>query len=293
VRFVSRGGRWLVKSIAEDAPAVRSTPGSVAARIVDASAGTSGTTELLRARVRDVRRVLGEAALDANGGTIAVALTDTVPDAPLVVVREGAAGRFIVLEAGAVPAQTNDASWDSAFADVDGDGRTDVVIRTATTRADGTPMAWTQVFLAPPPSVQATSMEADLASSLSTMDAPDARTAASAAVGIPSRAVAHADACRLLSAAGTPAGFRRVTSPDARLLLFQEPGRPTWRPKVVMPAKVAADQVRVFAAHCGELVCDPARPYCAWTSASDSQHVWFGWRAGKLEIVGAADYDGE
>jgi hypothetical protein len=293
VRFVSQSGHWFVKAVVEDAPAAHSKSGTEPARLVEVSADTAGTTELLRARVRDVGRVLGQAPLDANGGTIGVALTDSVPDAPLVVVREGAASRFIALETGSVPAPANDASWESAFADVDGDGRTDVVIRSATTRADGPPLSWTQVFLAPQPSVQATSMEADLASSLSTMDAPDAKAGASAAVGIPSRAVAHADACRLLAAAGTPAGFRRVTSPDAKLLLFQEPGRPTWRPKVVMPAKVAADQVRVFAAHCGELVCDEARPYCSSTATADSQHVWFGWRAGKLEIVGAADYDGE
>jgi hypothetical protein len=163
----------------------------------------------------------------------------------------------------------------------------------ATTRDDGTALSWTQVFLAPPPSVQSASMEADLASSFATMDALDAKSAAAAAVGIPSRAVSHQDACRLLAAAGSPAGFRRVASPDARLLLFQEPGRPTWRPKVVTIGKIAADQVRGLNAHCADLSCDDARPYCAWNSAADSQHVWFDWRAGKLEIVGAADYDGE
>jgi hypothetical protein len=96
-----------------------------------------------------------------------------------------------------------------------------------------------------------------------------------------------------MSTASTPSGFRRVASTDARLLLFQEPGRPTWRPKIVPRDKVVPDDVRGLNAHCAELSCNPTRPYCAWASATDSEHAWFGWSDGRLEIVGAADYDGE
>jgi hypothetical protein len=125
------------------------------------------------------------------------------------------------------------------------------------------------------------------------MDAPDVQAAARAAAALPARGVTRDEACRLISAATTPSGFRRVAAPDARLLLFDEPGMPTWRPKVVPLDKIAPDDVRGLSVHCAELTCDRTRPYCAWSGGADSTHVWFGWRDGRVEIAGAADYQGE
>ena len=297
VLFALEDGRWAVRALIEDAPASRiSAPstGAGPAREVEASTTGDATAEVLRARVREVKQLLGEAPLTATGGTIGVALTDAAPDAPCIVVREGVSARLFPLDVGAVRSETNDAAWSVGFADVDGDGRTDVALRMNTTRADGSPLSWTQVFLAPAASMQASSVDPDLPSALVTMSAPDAKAAARAAASLPPRGVPHDDACRLLSTARTPTGFRRVASADACLLLFQDPGRPTWRPKVVTRDKIAADQVRGLGAHCADLSCSATRPYCAWASATDSEHAWFGWGSdGKLEIVGAADYDGE
>jgi hypothetical protein len=293
VRFVLEDGRQVIRALIEDAP-VKRGPGAVAgAREVEASAGAEATTEVLRARVRDIHQLLGEAPLEATGGTIGVALTDAAPDAPSLVLREGASARLFPLDIGAVRAEANEVSWSVGFADADGDGRTDVALRMSASRADGSPLAWTQVFLAPPPSMQAASVDTDLASAFATMNTADAKAAARAAALLPSRGVSHDEACRMLSAASTLAGFRRVASVGARLLRFQEPGKPTWRPKVVTRDKIAADDVRGLGAHCAELSCSPTRPYCAWASATDSEHAWFGWNDGKLEIIGAADYDGE
>jgi hypothetical protein len=106
--------------------------------------------------------------------------------------------------------------------------------------------------------------------------------------------VTRDDACHLLASANTVAGFRRGATPDARVLLFDQPGLPTWRPKIVPAAKVTPDDVRALASHCAELACSASRPYCAWTAGTDSQHFWFGWQGGgQLALVGAADYDGE
>jgi hypothetical protein len=160
-------------------------------------------------------------------------------------------------------------------------------------RGDGSGVAWAQAFLAPPPSVQESTLRADLVSALALMDASDAAAAARAAIAIPALAVTREEACRILAGASTPAGFRRTASAGARLLLFQEPGLPTWRPKVVPAAQVAADQTSSLGAHCAELACDAARPYCAWSGGTDSLHAWFGRRDDRLELVGAADYDGE
>jgi hypothetical protein len=292
VRFVVQGGRWVVRALIEDAPLARG-PAVGPPHPVQAAPDTASTESLLRARARDVKQVLGEAALTTSGGTIGVGLTDMTPDAPVIALREGNAARVFPIDAGTVRAEAAEARWDTAFADVDGDGRTDVVVRMTGRRPDGSPVAWTQAFLAPPASVQATSVEADLATSLATMDAADARAAAQAATSMPGGGVSHEEACRVLTAASTPAGFRRVASSDARVLLFDEPGMPTWRPKVVSAAKIGADDVRGLGAHCAELVCNPARPYCAWTSGADSLHAWFVGQGQQLVLVGAADYQGE
>jgi hypothetical protein len=293
VRFTSSDDRWTIRALIEDAPAARVAAGRVAARVVDASADTEATTLLLATRSEKVRQLLGQAPLQVEGGTIGIGLTDNSPDSPWLAVREGLAGRIFSLDLGSVRSQVQDATWEASFADVNGDGRTDVALRMNGARADGTPLAWTQVFLAPAPSVQAATVEADLASALAVMDAPDAKAAARAAVIASPHPVTHEEACQLLASATTLPGFRKAAAPGARLLLFQEPGRPTWRPKIVPLAKIAAGDVHGFAAHCGEMTCDTTRPYCSYQVPGDSLHVWFAWEGPRLEIAGVADYSGE
>jgi hypothetical protein len=293
VRFSRQDGRWVVRGVIEDAPVTRASASGTPPHVVASTAEMTDTQSLLRARTRDVKQLLGQAPLGPSGGTIGVGLTDLSPYTPVVVVREGNAARMFAIDAGGVRAETGEAHWDIAFADLDGDGRTDVIMRMSGAGAGGLPMAWTEAFVAPPPSVQASGLDADLASALSLFDSTDVTSAARAAASIPLRGVSREDACRLLAAASTPAGFRRQAAPDARLMHFDEPGMPTWRPKVVPLSKLAADDVRGIGAHCMELTCSPTRPYCAWRGGSQSEHFWFGWRDGRLEILGAADYDGE
>jgi hypothetical protein len=292
VRFTSEDGRWALKTVVEDVAAAAPRE-VVPRRIVDRSPEPVATRSLLIARARNVAKVLGEASLTGAGGTIGVGLADLAPDAPIVVVSEANTARLFPLHVGSVRAAARDAAWEAAFADVDGDGRTDVVLKMSGHRADNSELSWSQAFLAPPPSVQPTSLEADLPSALTAMDAPDANAAARAAMALPTRSVLRDDACRILASASTPAGFRRVASADARLLLFQEPGMPTWHPRVVPASRVAADEVSGLTSHCSELTCSTTRPYCAWVAGADSLHAWFGWRDERLQLVGAADYDGE
>ncbi len=293
VRFVVQGGRWVVRAVYEDAHPAASHRAGERPREVAASPDATATEGVLRARARRVDRVLGEAPLTPAGGTIGVALTDLEADVPVVALREGDALRVLPVEAGTVRSEAAEAKWDPAFADVDGDGRTDVVLRMSGSRADGSPVAWTGAFVAPPPSVQATTLEPDLPSALATMDAADAASAARAAAALPAQGVSRDEACRLLGQATTVAGFRRVAAPDARVLLFSEPGMPTWRPKVIPAARVTADDVRGLSARCADLVCSPTRPYCAWSAGADSLHVWFAVQGGTTALLGAADYQGE
>ena len=125
------------------------------------------------------------------------------------------------------------------------------------------------------------------------MDAADAAAGARAAASLPKGGPARDEACRVLTTASTVPGFRRVATPDARVLLFAEPGMPTWRPKVVSAAKIGADDVRGLGAHCAELACDATRMYCSWAAGADSLHAWFAWQGGQLVLAGAADYQGE
>jgi hypothetical protein len=151
VRFVVQGGRWVIRWVLEDAPLPQATPAASAPRVtLEPAADPQATTELLRARAREIIRVVGEAPLTGAGGTIGVGLTDLAPDAPVIAVREGAASRTFVVDQVAARKPWSDERWDAAFADVDGDGRTDVVLRMQGTRG-GSAAAWTQVFLAPSP----------------------------------------------------------------------------------------------------------------------------------------------
>ncbi|MDP9149726.1 MAG: hypothetical protein M3O36_07280, partial [Myxococcota bacterium] len=293
VRFASEGGRWIVRSVFEDAPRPRSSAGTWPPRVVEANSIGAEVRPVLLARARNVMQVIGEAPLSSTGGSIGIGLTDLAPDVPVVVLREGLAVRIFGIDTGAVRAEAGNAQWEGSFADVDGDGRTDVIVRMRAKRADGASLSWTQAFVAPPPSVQAPSIEADLASALAVLDAPTVASAAVVAAAVGNHGVSRDEACRLLATAGTPTGFRRAAAPDARVLHFSEPGMPTWRPKLVPLADVAAEDVRGIGEHCAELECAAARPYCVWNGGADSQHFWFEWRGGKLVMTGAADYDGE
>src|SRR5262249_24944170 len=157
------GGRWVVRALLEDAPATPAAAAVPTARhAVEAAPDPAATREILRARPREVREILGEAPLGPSGATLGVAAVGQPPDAPILAARAGAAVQLFPLHVGAVRAGVAEARWTAAFADVDGDGRTDVVLRMTGNRADGSPLAWTTAVLAPPPSVQAPAPRLDL-----------------------------------------------------------------------------------------------------------------------------------
>jgi len=296
VRFVLSDSHWTIRAVIEDAPnlaAAAAQPTSTRPHLVQPLADDARTDDLVRARVRHVERILGRAPLTPSGGVVAVVQTDMDPDAPQIAIEEAGTIRLFPINSGAMRLEGSDASWEVAFADVDADDRTDVVLRLNGHDPGGQAVAFALAFLVPPMSVQATSVDPDLPSALAMADSTSADAAARAAIALPMRTVNREDACRLLSGAGTVAGFRRVAGPDARVLHFDQPSLPTWHPKVVPLAKLANDDVRGLGAHCTDVICDPRRPYCSWSAGSDSEHLWFGWVAEKLQLLGAAEYDGE
>ena len=134
VRFVVQSGKWSIRAILEDAATPRAAP-TATPRAVDAVADTSATTAVLHAHAREVAAVFGEAPLTAAGGTIGVGLTDLSPGAPVIAVRDAGASRVFVVDAVAARKLGGDTRWEAGFADVDGDGRTDVVLRMQGARA--------------------------------------------------------------------------------------------------------------------------------------------------------------
>ncbi|MEI7893835.1 MAG: hypothetical protein WCI05_12140 [Myxococcales bacterium] len=290
VRFVDEKDRWVLRAIERDAMTPARNGG--APKRVPRSDSTTSTEAVLREQVLTVREVLGQAPLvtlatQGTPATIGVARTDLQYEGPAVVVQEGAYQRVFPLSSMSMVAQTvPDPRFEARFADIDGDGRTDVVLRVLGATS------FTQVLLAPPATVQARELRSDGPTALAVFGASGVDAAVEAALAIPTRGVSQADACKLLSGAHTLAGFRRVSLPDARVLLFAEPRLPTFRPKVLEASALRAGDVTDVGKRCKELHCSDNRPYCRLDDGAYSEHYWFAWQDGRLRLAGAAFYRG-
>jgi hypothetical protein len=298
VLFGVEAGRWVVRALMEDAPGAGARAGG-APRAMTAARAPSVIEPVVRERTRSIEAIVGEAPLRADGsataGTIGVAVTDLEFAGPSIAVVDGAYARIFPLSSmSLVRGEVPDARYEARFADVDGDGRTDVVLRMSGRASEGTPIAFTQVFAAPPPSTQSARLTPEMGSALAVLDAPSVDAAVQAALAVATRGTTRDEACRLLGSATSVAGFRRVATADARVLAFEEPRMPTWRAKVKPLAKLAAEDVRGMSAHCAELECSATRPYCTYAEGPYSEHYWFAWDAqGQMHIAGAALYAGE
>ena len=283
--------RWAIRAFEiEDAPP--HLPASTAPRAVPASATTEATEAVLREHVRTVKQVLGEAPLGGHG-TIGVAVTDYESNGPTMVVKDGDYARVFPLSSMSfVGANSADLRFEARFADVDGDGRTDVVLRATGTSTDGTPLALAQTFLAPPPSVQVTDALVDHGSELAMAGATSIDGAVRAALSVATRGVTVSDACKLLASANTLVGFRRVATADVRVLTFEEPTMPTYRARVVAESRLRAEDVRDVGKHCKELECAPSRPYCVYVDGPYSEYYWFAWDTNAMRLAGVALYGG-
>ena len=191
-----------------------------------------------------------------------------------------------------VGASAADLRFEARFADVDGDGRTDVVLRATGTSTDGTPLALAQTFLAPPPSVQVTDALVDHGSELAMAGATSVDAAVRAALSVATRGVTVSDACKLLASANTLVGFRRVATADVRVLTFEEPTMPTYRARVVAESRLRPEDVRDVGKHCKELECAPSRPYCVYVDGPYSEYYWFAWDTNAMRLAGVALYGG-
>jgi hypothetical protein len=170
---------------------------------------------------------------------------------------------------------------EAGFADVDGDGFTDLVVRTPGKDAR-TPL----VFLVPPASRTMEVMQPDAASLWPLREATSLDDAIRRAVAIPSRGLTSAEACALLTgpvAAGV--ALFEYTEPN----IF-DAGRTMRR---VSPARHR--ELQGTDARCAEpLKCSPTRPVCRDRFESDPSlsYYWFHWPKGQLQLAAQADYGG-
>ena len=297
IGFVEQGGKWMMRTFAREYTPVY-PPASGAPHAVASSPTTTSTETALREQVRTTKEILGEAPLAAGaagaaGGTIGVALTDFEFNGPAVVVREGESARIFPLSSmGFIDANATDTRFEARFADLDGDGRTDAIVRGAGRSTDGTPLVFALAFLAPPPSVNVDDLLGDHGSELALLNAPSIDAALTAALAVPARGVAVADACKLLVGADKLATFRRISTADVRVLTFEEPTLPTYRPRVTIESKLRPEDVRDTGKRCKEIECSATRPVCVVTDGPYSEMYWFTWDKSTMRLAGAAFYTG-
>jgi hypothetical protein len=293
IQFVEEGARWKIREIAIDVvpppPTLAGAP-----HAVDPSTATDATDHALREHVSTVKTILGEAPLGASG-TIGVALTDYEAKGPAIVIADGDYSRVFPLGSmDLVASAAPDASFEVRFADLDADGRTDVVIRGSGATADGTSVELSEAFLAPVASVEIDEdgLAADHGSELALLGAMTVDSALQAALGVAPRGVARDDACKLMAGASQLAAFRKITTADVRILGFEEPLTPTYRPHVVAASHIGPNDVRDVARRCAALDCSATRPFCSYSDGPYSEFYWFTWEQNAMRLAGVAFYKG-
>ncbi|HZW73098.1 MAG TPA: hypothetical protein VFF43_06100, partial [Caldimonas sp.] len=281
------GGSVVVRAMIIHGKATEAAPG--AAHPV-AAAGSTAATEraLAELRVDPPRRVLGEASLGQEG-TIGVAESADDDRHLIVAVTTGGYARAFddtSMIRGGITVR------DVRFADIDGDGRTDAIVRSQGRWKDATTVVYTRVLIAPH-SVQDAEIAADVASDLAVSVAPSLDDAVQAAAAVPTRGTTTNAACGVVRGAHTLAGFRRAAVPNARVLTFDETAAPTLHGTNKPLASLRPDDVRPVGRQCRALVCANSRPLCSYDDGLYSEYYWFTWDAGKMRLAGAAFYNGQ
>ena len=287
VLFEHASGRWTVRALLENVPAPApvanpSTPAAVA------RSTTTSDTEGSHAMLSETgATAVAEARLSAQGGSVGLMVDPGEPKALVVVVHDG---DFVSLEA-LVTFDGMLAAPELRFADLDGDGRTDVIVRRQQDYGDGKPVFRTDAFLTRR-TVEGTHPR-DLAAALAMFHATSADAAVTQALTVPTRGSTRAEVCKLLTSANDGAALAAVSAPGASLLLYDDPLEPTLRPKKRPIASATKDHLSTIHDDCAELVCDPSRPVCELREEPGLDVFWLTWNAqNKLQIAGIALYTG-
>jgi hypothetical protein len=266
-------------------------PGPVAKPVTSKSVASAPLGETTRARLdaltgaKTPAKLSAEAAVGGSGGggsgdTIAFASDD---EGTVVLFVEGAFARVEALPTQGVR--------EFRFADVDGDGRTDLILKSKAIGGDAsTPTAY-RLFLAPR---SVGDRSNDRARELAMVGAPSLDAAVDAASAVPNRGIEREAACKLLRSVKSVASFKAALAPGGALITFaNSPGDPLDAPTLVAPSKLKNGDFDGFAARCESLYCDTASPFCESThNGPGSEHYVFTWVGTTLKLQFASDYRG-
>jgi hypothetical protein len=158
------------------------------------------------------------------------------------------------------------------FADLDGDGRTDVAIS--------------------PAELSLSTGAIDQVGELAALDAKDVDDAVARVLALPSDTVSPADACALLGSIKSAAALKAASAPGAEIVSFEQPDRPSWHATPI--AKDAWKELQTDLADGCEMECDATRPGCAmsWAPPGIDYFLFTRSKAGKLLLWRGALYRG-
>jgi hypothetical protein len=231
--------------------------------------------------------ILAEAKLTASGGSIGLAVVPGDPKSLVLIVHDG----DFVSEQSLLTYDWIVGTPELRFADLDGDGRTDVIVRRQHDYGDGKPIVRHDAFLTP--RTVELMRTRDLAPALAMYRATSADAALTQALAVPARGSTRAEVCKLLNKAKDGASLAAVSVPGAPLLLYEDPLEPTLRPTKRAIASATKDHLTTIHDDCAELVCHPSRPVCELRDEPGLDVFWLTWNAqNQLQIAGIALYTG-
>lgn len=269
--------------------------------LVASNKDTSATARAVEAAGFKKVTVLGEAALDARGGTHGIARVDQ---------ENGTTETFEVVIDGPLtsllPLVFFDISDDESskppvldlrFLDVDGDGRSEVILRKTSNPYPQQGKATMLALLRAPTSLRGTEpLEATFDPTYDPwiVRSATADAAASAVLAAQPITVSASDACAVLQQIGTPTGVGRYASPDAIYLSFQEPSIPSFAvaERIQPLSKVPSAERIAYFTPCDSLRC--VGNFCTLRlEPPGSGHAWFDRDAsGRPRVTAIAAYGG-
>jgi hypothetical protein len=265
---------------------VRPVSGALEPRRVDPFSATERRPDVL------VRAgVVGELVAQAptgRGGSIGVVRTRGENAVLMLIEEEGPLLRALpLLSVGLVPERL-----EVAFADLDADGRTDVVLGSPV----GPPFderqrgvkAWVP-FLVPRTVDEEVMLFPDVATAPLMFRAASLDAAVSAALRLPPRPVTLREVCPMIQANGRK--YRRGGAGAVPIIGYTEPGSFAVSAHVIERADLS--DRGTTAVPCSELTCDRERPVCVWRSPPAVDWYTFGRDAkGKPVLIAAVGYTG-